>query len=201
MSTPLASTRLLDSTPSSVPTSNFGTRAFLPPTETGELHPDALKLPPTSAEIDLYCTKIVMLKYSQPTPLHSAVARVSTRLGNITITAYSAGHSLGGTIWKIQQAWESIVCAVDRNHSRENCLRGAGVLTGCGVSLAIWGKLTALIWSARNSEVVSIAGGRKKRDEILFDAIKKRVLENIGTVLIPTDSVGRMLELVYQLEL
>lgn len=200
MSTPLASTRLLDSPSPPVPTGSFGTPAFLPPAETGELHPDALKLPPTSAEIDSYCTKIVTLKYSQPTPLHSAVARVSGKLGSITITAYSAGHSLGGTIWKIQQAQESIVYAVDWNHSRENCLRGAGFLTGGGVSLETLGKPTALICSARNSEVVSMAGGRKKRDEMLLDAIKKTALENNGTVLIPTDSVGRVLELVYLLE-
>jgi len=45
-----------------------------------------------------------------------------------------------------------------------------------------------------------MAGGRKKRDEMLLDAIKKTALENNGTVLIPTDSVGRVLELVYLLE-
>ncbi|RPA94648.1 hypothetical protein L873DRAFT_1700758 [Choiromyces venosus 120613-1] len=200
LSTPLASTRLLDSAAPPALASNFSAPSFLPPGETGELHPDALKLPPTSAEIDSYCTKIVTLKYSQPTPLHSAVARVSGKLGSITITAYSAGHSLGGTIWKIQQVQESIVYAVDWNHSRENCLRGAGFLSGGGVSVETLGKPTALICSARNSEVVSMAGGRKKRDEILLDAIKKTALEKGGTVLIPTDSVGRVLELVYLLE-
>jgi len=147
----------------------------------------------------MYCTKIVMLKYSQPTPLHSAIAMVSGKLGSITITAYPAGNSLGGTIWKIQQAQESIVYVVDWNHSRENCLRGAGFLTGRGVSQETLGKPTALICSARNSEVVSMADGRKKGDEMLLDAIKKTALENNGTVLIPTDVVGRVLELVYLL--
>ena len=192
LSTPLACTHLLDAT-----TGGSGPHALLP---TGEVPADALKLPPTSAEIDSYCTKIVTLKYSQPTPLHSAAARVSGKLGSITITAYAAGHSLGGTIWKVQQAQEAIVYAVDWNHSRENCLRGAGFISGGGVSVETLGKPTALICSAKNSEVVNVAGGRKKRDEMLLEAIKKTALEKGGTVLIPTDSVGRVLELVYLLE-
>lgn len=160
-----------------------------------DLPKDALRLPPTPAEVDSYCGKIVTLKYSQPTPLHSAVARVAGKLGSVTITAYSAGHSLGGTIWKIQQAQESIVYAVDWNLSRENCLRGAAFL---GQEALL--KPTALVCSSRNATVTNMAGGRKKRDEILLETIRKTAVEKGGTVLIPTDSVGRVLELVYLLE-
>lgn len=200
LSTPIASTSLLE-TPSSPPAPvDSSAPAILPASISGELPEGALKLPPTSAEIDSYCTRIVTLKYSQPTPLHSAAARVSGKLGSITITAYSAGHTLGGTIWKIQQAQESIVYAVDWNHSRENCLRAAAFLSGGGVPVETLGRPTALVCSAKNSEVVNIAGGRKKRDEMLLEAIKRTALEKGGTVLIPTDSVGRVLELVYLLE-
>jgi cleavage and polyadenylation specificity factor subunit 2 len=187
LSTPKAFTRLNDSTT----TTTFGTA---PPE-------GALKLPPTSAEIDSYCGKIVTLKYSQPTPLHSAVARVAGKLGSVTITAYSAGHSLGGTIWKIQQAQESIVYAVDWNLSRENCLRGAAFLGGEGgrVQEALL-KPTALVCSSKNATITNMAGGRKKRDEVLLETIRKTAVEKGGTVLIPTDSVGRVLELAYLLE-
>lgn len=202
LSTPLASTGLLDSpTAPAIKTEDSAAPAILPLGSPVELPEGALRLPPTSAEIDSYCTRIITLKYSQPTPLHSAAARVSGKLGSITITAYSAGHTLGGTIWKIQQAQESIVYAVDWNHSRENCLRAAAFLSGGGgVPIETLGRPTALVCSAKNSEVVNIAGGRKKRDEMLLESIKKTALERGGTVLIPTDSVGRVLELVYLLE-
>jgi len=206
LSTPKAFTRLLDSTITSVPfpsnpSTTFTAANFVATGANAELPKDALKLPPTSAEIDSYCGKIVTLKYSQPTPLHSAVARVAGKLGSVTITAYSAGHSLGGTIWKIQQAQESIVYAVDWNLSRENCLRGAAFLSGEGgrVQESLL-KPTALVCSSKNATVTNMAGGRKKRDEILLDTIRKTAVENGGTVLIPTDSVGRVLELAYLLE-
>ncbi|KAA8909573.1 beta-lactamase-like protein [Sphaerosporella brunnea] len=205
LSSPKACTRLQDSAPTSV--------LLYPPSPSsinwpadysrlpGDLPEGALKLPPTSAEIDSYCGKIVTLKYSQPTPLHSAVARVAGKLGSVTITAYSAGHSLGGTIWKIQQAQESIVYAVDWNLSRENCLRGAAFLGGEGgrVQEALL-KPTALVCSSKNATTTNIAGGRKKRDEVLLETIRKTAVEKGGTVLIPTDSVGRVLELAYLLE-
>lgn len=37
----------------------------------------------------------------------------------ISITAYPAGHTIGGTIWKIKKDTEEIVYAVDYNHKKE----------------------------------------------------------------------------------
>jgi cleavage and polyadenylation specificity factor subunit 2 len=56
--------------------------------------------------------KLVSLKYSQPYSL-------TGRCLGITITAYPAGHTLGGTIWKIKKDTDVIVYAVDYNHKRE----------------------------------------------------------------------------------
>ncbi|TGZ85406.1 hypothetical protein EX30DRAFT_337769 [Ascodesmis nigricans] len=187
-----------ESTPKAEDLSPLG---FLPDGEASDLPEFALKLPPTPAEIDSYCGKIVTLKFSQPTPLHSAVSRVAGKLGSITITAYSAGHTLGGTIWKIQQSQESIVYAVDWNLSRDNCLRGAGFLSNeDGRVQEVLRRPSALVCSARNAQISNIAGGRKRRDELLLDTIRKVAKEQGGTVLIPTDSVGRILELSYLLE-
>ncbi|KAI5793220.1 beta-lactamase-like protein [Geopyxis carbonaria] len=174
---------------------------LLTPPETTRLASGALKLPPTPSEIEAYCSRIVTLKYSQPTALHSAVARVAGKLGSVTITAYEAGHTLGGTIWKIQQAQESIVYAVDWNLSRDNCLRGAAFLGGEGGRVQEQlARPTALVCSAKNASITNITGGRKKRDEMLLETIKRVAVDNNGTVLIPTDSVGRVLELAYLLE-
>lgn len=44
---------------------------------------------------------------------------VSGRCKGITITAYAAGHSIGGTIWKIKKDTDEVVYAVDYNHKRD----------------------------------------------------------------------------------
>lgn len=45
--------------------------------------------------------------------------RVIGKCQGITITAYAAAHTIGGTIWKIKQDTDEIVYAVDINHQKE----------------------------------------------------------------------------------
>lgn len=157
--------------------------------------------PPTNEEIASYFSLIHPLKYSQPhQPLPSPF---SPPLNGLTITAYNAGHTLGGTIWHIQHGLESIVYAVDWNQARENVLAGAAWLGGAGAGgaevIEQLRKPTALICSSRGSDNVALAGGRAKRDELLLDMIRSTVTKG-GIVLIPTDSSARVLELAYLLE-
>lgn len=98
---------------------------------------------------------------------------------------------------------ESIVYAVDWNQARENVLAGAAWLGGSdGGGAEVIEELrkpTALVCSARGAEKNAIAGGRKKRDELLLEMIRTTVARG-GTVLIPTDTSARVLELAYILE-
>lgn len=98
---------------------------------------------------------------------------------------------------------ESIVYAVDWNQARENVLAGAAWLGGSGGGgaevIAELHRPTAMICSARGVEKNAIAGGRKKRDDMLLDMIRSTAAKG-GTVLIPTDSSARVLELAYILE-
>lgn len=93
--------------------------------------------------------------------------------------------------------------AVDWNQARENILAGAAWLGGAGAGgaevIEQLRKPTALICSSRGAERVALAGGRAKRDELLLEMIKTTVGKG-GTVLIPTDSSARVLELAYLLE-
>jgi len=41
----------------------------------------------------------------------------------IIITAYSAGHTLGGTIWKIKKDTDEILYAVNYNHKKERYIK------------------------------------------------------------------------------
>lgn len=58
---------------------------------------------------------------------------------------------------------------------------------------------TALVCSSKGAERVNVTGGRKRRDDALLDLVKDTI-QNGGTVLIPTDSSARTLELAYILE-
>ncbi|KAL0936973.1 cleavage and polyadenylylation specificity [Colletotrichum truncatum] len=162
---------------------------------------DFLLQAPTPEEITRYFSLIQPLKYSQPhEPLPSPF---SPPLNGLMITAYNAGHSLGGTIWHIQHGLESIVYAVDWNQARENVYAGAAWLGGAGGGgaevIEQLRKPTALVCSSRGAEKVAQAGGRAKRDEQLVDMIRLCVSRG-GTALIPVDSSARVLEIAYLLE-
>ncbi|KAI0261907.1 hypothetical protein BGY98DRAFT_1052192 [Russula aff. rugulosa BPL654] len=52
----------------------------------------------------------------------------------LTITAFNAGHTLGGTIWKIRsRAVGVIVYAVNMNYIRERHLDGTVLISGPAV--------------------------------------------------------------------
>ena len=98
---------------------------------------------------------------------------------------------------------ESVVYAVDWNQAREHVLSGAAWLGGPGTGgsevLEQLRRPTALICSSRNTGMVKVARPPNKRDEALLDMIRNTV-SNGGTVLIPSDSSARILELAYLLE-
>ena len=97
---------------------------------------------------------------------------------------------------------ESVVYAVDWNQVRENVLSGAAWLGGSAGGAEVIEQLrkpTALVCSTKGAEKNPLAGGRKKRDDMLLDMIRATVGKG-GTVLIPTDTSARVLELAYLLE-
>lgn len=84
----------------------------------------------------------------------------------ITITALSAGHTLGGTAWRISvnNGEEEIYYAIDHNNKKERHLNGfevGNVKKGC-----------TLITNSLNS--LSVQEKRRKRDEMLIGWILKQ---------------------------
>ncbi|PHH80318.1 hypothetical protein CDD83_3769 [Cordyceps sp. RAO-2017] len=194
---------LYSSTPAActtVPQSSLSELAYSYSQTAATAH-DFLLQSPTPDEIARYFSLIQPLKYSQPhQPLPSPF---SPPLNGLTITAYNAGHTLGGTIWHIQHGLESIVYAVDWNQARENVFAGAAWLDGAGGGgaevIEQLRKPTALICSSRGAQKSAQTGGRVKRDETLIEMIRSCVSRG-GTVLIPVDSSARVLEMAYLLE-
>jgi len=175
-----------------VPTSSI---ASSPTSSAADSSPNILLQPPTSDEIASYLSLINPLKYSQP---HQPIpSPFSPSLNGLTITAYGAGHTLGGTIWHIQHRLESIVYAADWNQGRENLLSGASWLSGGSEIIEPLRRPTALICSSKGVEK-SNPLSRKKRDDTLISLIRETIAQG-GKVLIPTDSSARVLELAFLL--
>ncbi|KAI8987524.1 beta-lactamase-like protein [Mycotypha africana] len=140
-------------------------------------------------DVDNAFEKITPLRYSQPFAL-------TGKCQGITITAYAAAHTIGGTIWKIKQDTEEIVYAVDFNHRKEYHLDGT-VLHSGGVVLDSLVRPSLLITDSYNAKVVNPA--RKDRYTAMFDTMMNS-LKDGGSVLIPTDSSARVLEVSYLLD-
>lgn len=159
-----------------------------------------LRQTPTSDEIASYFGLINPVKYSQP---HEPLASPSSaQFGEVQITAYGAGHTLGGTIWHIESGVESVIYAVEWNQSTEHVLSGAAWLgSGAGGSgvLEQLRRPTAMICSSKGSGLVKVAQEGAERDEALLSKIRETVAKG-GSVLIPSDSSARILELAYLLE-
>jgi cleavage and polyadenylation specificity factor subunit 2 len=68
----------------------------------------------TRKDVEKAFDRITTLRYSQPVILSHGV----------TITAYPAGHSIGGTVWNIKKDQENIVVMIDWNHAKERIVGG-----------------------------------------------------------------------------
>ncbi|KAG0238046.1 cleavage and polyadenylation specificity factor subunit 2 [Actinomortierella wolfii] len=141
-------------------------------------------------DIDQAFENIVRLRYHQPTELVG-------KCKGITITAYAGGHTVGGTVWKIVKDTESILYAVDYNHSKDRHLDGT-VLLGSQEGLVDELKRPSLmITDAYNAGEKTLA--RRIRDQALLESTMA-TLAHGGSVLLPTDSSTRVLELAYMLD-
>ncbi|EGO02177.1 hypothetical protein SERLA73DRAFT_86401 [Serpula lacrymans var. lacrymans S7.3] len=132
------------------------------------------------------------LRYSQPTHLQG-------KCQGITITPYNAGHSLGGTIWKIRSpSAGTILYAVDINHMRERHLDGTVLVRpASGGIVEALARPDLLITDAERANVTT--SRRKDRDAALIDTISA-TLSSRSSLLLPCDSSTRVLELLVLLD-
>ncbi|KAG0292428.1 cleavage and polyadenylation specificity factor subunit 2 [Dissophora globulifera] len=142
-------------------------------------------------DIDQAFEAITCLRYQQPTEL-------SGKCKGITITASSAGHTVGGTIWKISKDTESILYAVDYNHRKDKHLDATVLLQSDGSAPQEFQRPSLMITDAFNSEQLT-QPTRLSRDRALLESTMATL--NIGgSVLLPTDSSTRVLELAYMFD-
>ncbi|KAF9303143.1 cleavage and polyadenylation specificity factor subunit 2 [Mortierella antarctica] len=141
-------------------------------------------------DIDQAFEAITCLRYHQPTTL-------TGKCKGITITAYAAGHTVGGTIWKISKDTESILYAVDYNHRKDKHLDPTVLLSKDGTTPNDFRLPSLMITDAFNAGETHPS--RADRDKALLVSTIA-TLATGGSVLLPTDSSTRLLELAYMLD-
>ncbi|KAF8914167.1 beta-lactamase-like protein [Gymnopilus junonius] len=132
------------------------------------------------------------LRYSQPTHLQG-------KCQGLTITPFNAGHTLGGTIWKIRSPSSgTIIYAVDMNHMKERHLDGTVLMRqAAGGIFEPLARPDLLITDAERVPVIT--SRRKDRDAALIDTITS-TLSSRSSLLLPCDSSTRILELLVLLD-
>ncbi|KAG1752619.1 beta-lactamase-like protein [Suillus paluster] len=157
-----------------------------------ELKNEPKKFVATVQEVHEAFDAVNTLRYSQPTHLQG-------KCQGLTITPFSAGHTLGGTIWKIRSpSAGTIVYAVNLNHMRERHIDGTVLYRpAAGGVFEPLARPDLFITDADRVNVVT--SRRKDRDAALIDAISA-TLSSRSSLLLPCDSSTRLLELLVLLD-
>lgn len=135
----------------------------------------------TEDDIERIFESVRLIKISQPLRLRIP------KLEQVVITAYDAGHTLGGAIWKISDGAEFALVAYDWNHSRDAHLRGAFLDSGQIKKQLV--KPALMITSTR------VSNGSSRRNRQRLEGDISAVIQRGGTVLLPS-STARVLELI-----
>lgn len=127
------------------------------------------------------------------------VTDISTgKCQGLTITPFNAGHTLGGTIWKIRSPSSgTILYAVGLNHMREHHLDGTVLYQASGGVFEPLVRPDLLITDANRADVITPR--RKDRDAALIDAITA-TLDSRNSLFLPCDAGPRLLELLVLLD-
>ncbi|DBA01353.1 TPA: hypothetical protein N0F65_001592 [Lagenidium giganteum] len=133
-------------------------------------------------DVDAVFENFKQLKYSEKLTLTSSGE-------GIVITPHVAGHLIGGSLWRIMKETDEIIYAVDYNHRSEHVLPKT--------VLDSFTRPTLLITDSMN--IHKEQPKLKDRDsKIMMEVI--RTVRAGGNVLIPTDSSGRVMELMRVLD-
>lgn len=153
-------------------------------------------------EIDEAFETVKTVRYMQPTQLEGKCA-------GLTLTAYAAGHSLGGTLWKLRSPTAgTILLALDWNHMRERHLDGTALIAAPSAGPAAASASTAgALDAVRRADVMLadverglvVSARRKDRDAALLDLVHTTIRSG-HSVLMPVDASARLLELLVLLD-
>mmetsp|Transcript_2299 Transcript_2299/g.3954 ORF Transcript_2299/g.3954 Transcript_2299/m.3954 type:complete len:754 (-) Transcript_2299:2243-4504(-) len=135
-------------------------------------------------DIDRAFDRFIQMKYQQHLPL-------SGKGAGIMITPFAAGHTLGGTVWKIKKDAEEIVYAVDFNHRKERTLNPTALQNISRPSHLILGASYGFITPTLGAGLAPTPGSAKpKMVDVVLDSLRLG-----GNVLMPVDTAARIIEI------
>lgn len=135
-------------------------------------------------DIDEFFDRIVLIKFSQ---------NVSVLDNRVTLSAFNAGHTLGGSFWSIKKRNEKIIYAPAWNQSRDSFLQGAQFFSSeSGNPQSSLSRPTAFITGSNLGSPVPY----KSRIERMLNLVDA-TLANGGAVLMPVNISGRFLEVFH----
>ena len=154
-------------------------------------------------DVDMAFSRMHQLRYRQEVVLvidHPTVDDTSPAT-HISITPLPAGRLLGSTIWKITVGGEDFVYAVDINHRRERHLIGAPLESAFHRPALLIADAASLgrVNAPYHHQHTAAAADKNRSERSLLDAMMF-TLRSEGSVLIPVDAAGRVLELLLLLE-
>ncbi|KZT38353.1 hypothetical protein SISSUDRAFT_1021621 [Sistotremastrum suecicum HHB10207 ss-3] len=149
----------------------------------------------TPLEVTNAFEALIPLRYSQPTHLQG-------KCQGLTITAFAAGHTLGGAIWKIRSPSSgTIIYAVDFNHTRERHLDGTVLLRSTsGADFGVFEPLARPDLLITDADRALVIGSRRKERDATFLDVITTTLNNRHSVLLPSDASTRLLEVLTLLD-
>jgi len=142
----------------------------------------------TLDDIDAAFAKIVNVKYSEDVTIEKRRTGDEDAARLLVVTPHPSGHSLGGTVWRITvDNTDTLLYAVSYHHSREKHV-DSGVLEAF--------QRPSLLIADSCSFGAPLTLKRKAREESLCALIDETCIVQSGIALLPTDSAGRLLELL-----
>lgn len=116
--------------------------------------------------------------------------RLTGKGEGLVITPFAAGHMIGGSLWRISTAvGEDVVYAVDYNHRKELHLNSTSLSS-------LFSRPALMIADADSGQQQFV---EKPKGPKLLDAVMA-ALRNDGSILMPVDTAGRVLEVMLLLE-
>jgi cleavage and polyadenylation specificity factor subunit 2 len=107
----------------------------------------------TPKDVEKVFDRIKTVRYSQPVILGHGV----------TVTAYPAGHTIGGTIWNLRKDQENVVVMLGWNHAKERIVRGMLDVK----TLRLLERASCVITDVRGSSIPQVPT-RKVREQFLI---------------------------------
>ena len=139
-------------------------------------------------DIDVAFSKIQTVKFSQTTTVTQSQLSNNSRAPEITVCALPSGRTIGGSIWRIRCGPAEILYTMDINLKKEV------VLDGASLDLLPTGPALMVVEGATSQTTKKTKKDKDESSQLIATVME--TVRNGGNCLLPTETGGRLLELM-----